>query len=81
MSMSDVYDNLQAFLSGIPVGYSHRGGGRHPIEIAVQLSRSGLAMSARTLSTPVPAMRFPCGMACDSCLAAWLDLKSEPLCH
>jgi multidrug efflux pump subunit AcrB len=55
----DVYDSLQAFLSGVPVGYSHRGGGRHPIEIAVQLPKSGLAMSARTLSTPVPANALP----------------------
>jgi multidrug efflux pump subunit AcrB len=55
----DVYDSLQAFLSGVPVGYSHRGGGRHPVEIAVQLPKSGLAMSARTLSTPVPANAVP----------------------
>ncbi|HEX4894066.1 MAG TPA: efflux RND transporter permease subunit [Hyphomicrobiaceae bacterium] len=55
----DVYDSLQAFLSGIPVGYSHRGGGRHPVEIAVQLPKSGLALSARALSTPVPANALP----------------------
>ncbi|MGE0701424.1 MAG: efflux RND transporter permease subunit, partial [Hyphomicrobiaceae bacterium] len=46
----DVYDTLQAYLGGVPVGYSHRGGGRHPVEIAVQLPRKGLALSARTLS-------------------------------
>jgi multidrug efflux pump subunit AcrB len=56
-----VYDSLQAFLSGIPVGYSHRGGGRHPVEIAVQLPKSGLALSERTLSTPVPANALPGG--------------------
>jgi len=55
----DVYDSLQALLSGVPVGYSHRGGGRHPIEIAVQLPKSGLALSARTLSIPVPANALP----------------------
>ncbi|MGE0765704.1 MAG: efflux RND transporter permease subunit [Hyphomicrobiaceae bacterium] len=55
----DVYDTLQAFLGGVPVGYSHRGGGRHPIEIAVQLPRAALAMTARTLSTPVPANALP----------------------
>ncbi|MBS0241404.1 MAG: efflux RND transporter permease subunit [Proteobacteria bacterium] len=55
----DVYDSLQALLTGVPVGYSHRGGGRHPVEIAVQLPRSGLALSARTLTTPVPANALP----------------------
>ncbi len=55
----DVYDTLQAYLSGVPVGYSHRGGGRHPIEIAVQLPKQGLTMTARTLTTPVPANALP----------------------
>ena len=55
----DVYDTLHAYLSGVPVGYSHRGGGRHPVEIAVQLPRAALTMSARTLSTPVPANALP----------------------
>jgi len=55
----DVYDTVQAYLSGVPVGYSHRGGGRHPIEIAIQLPKSGLTMSVRTLSTPVPANALP----------------------
>ncbi|KAB2846601.1 MAG: efflux RND transporter permease subunit, partial [Hyphomicrobiaceae bacterium] len=55
----DVYDTLQAFLSGVTVGYSHRGGGRHPVEIAVQLPKSSLAMTVRTLSTPVPANALP----------------------
>ena len=55
----DVYDTIQAYMSGVPVGYSHRGGGRHPIEIAVQLPKSQLALSARTLSTPVPANALP----------------------
>ncbi|MDX2203637.1 MAG: efflux RND transporter permease subunit [Hyphomicrobiaceae bacterium] len=55
----DVYDTLQTYLSGTSVGYSHRGGGRHPVEIAVQLPKEGLAMSARTLATPVPANALP----------------------
>jgi multidrug efflux pump subunit AcrB len=55
----DVYDTIKAFLGGVPVGYAHRGGGRHPIEIAIQLPRSGLALSQRTLSTPVPANALP----------------------
>ncbi len=55
----DVYDTIQAYMGGVPVGYSHRGGGRHPVEIAVQLPKSQLALSARTLSTPVPANALP----------------------
>jgi multidrug efflux pump subunit AcrB len=55
----DVYDAIQAYMGGVPVGYSHRGGGRHPIEIAVQLPKPKLAVSAQTLSTPVPANALP----------------------
>jgi len=57
----DVYDAIQAFLGGVPVGYSHRGGGRSPIEIAVQLPKSELSLTARLLSTPVPANALPGG--------------------
>ncbi len=56
---SDVYDTIAAYMGGVPVGYSHRGGGRHPIEIAVQLSKAMLSVSAKTLSTPVPANALP----------------------
>ncbi|MEZ5910466.1 MAG: efflux RND transporter permease subunit [Hyphomicrobiaceae bacterium] len=55
----DVYDTLQAYLSGVTVGYSHRGGGRHPVEIAVQVPRSDLSVTPRILSTPVPANALP----------------------
>ncbi len=56
---SDVYDTIQAYLGGVAVGYSHRGGGRHPVEIAVQLPKKELAITARALSTPVPANALP----------------------
>lgn len=59
VEQSDVYDTVQAYLSGVPVGYSHRGGGRYPIEIAVQLPKKDLSVSQRTLSTPVPANAIP----------------------
>ncbi|WP_247891177.1 efflux RND transporter permease subunit [Azospirillum aestuarii] len=52
-----VYDTLRALTGGVPVGYSHRGAGRTPIEIAVQMPRSGLFLSERLLSTPVPGAR------------------------
>ena len=51
----DVYDTLQALLGGISVGYSHRGEGRNPIEIAVRLPKRDLAWSETLASTPVPA--------------------------
>ncbi len=57
----DVYDAIQAFLGGVPVGYSHRGGGRSPVEIAVQLPKSDLSLTARLLSMPVPANALPGG--------------------
>ena len=55
----DVYDTLQVLLGGMPVGYSHRGGGRHPVEIAVQLPKAALTLSSSTLATPVPANALP----------------------
>ncbi len=59
VEQSDVYDAIRAYLTGVPVGYSHRGGGRHPVEIAVRLPKEDLAVSQRTLSTPVPANTLP----------------------
>jgi multidrug efflux pump subunit AcrB len=58
---SDVYDTIQAYLGGVPVGYSHKGGGRRPVEIAVQLPKRDLAITEATLSTPVPANALPGG--------------------
>ncbi len=56
---SDVYNTIQTYLSGLPVGYSHRGQGRHPIEIAVALPKSMRAITASTLAIPVPANALP----------------------
>ena len=72
----DVYDTIEAYLTGVPVGYSHRGGGRHPIEIAVQLPKANLSVSARTLSTPVPANALPGERAIVE-LGDVVSLKSE----
>ena len=58
---SDVYDAIKTYLGGTPVGYSHKGGGRYPVEIAVQLAKKDLAITQRTLSTPVPANAMPGG--------------------
>ena len=59
VTQSDVYDTIAAYLTGVPVGYSHRGGGRHPVEIAVAVPKSGLALDERLLATPVPANALP----------------------
>ncbi len=55
----DVYDTIQTLLGGIPVGYSHRGEDRNPIEIAVRLPKSGLAWNEALAATPVPANSLP----------------------
>ncbi len=58
---SDVYDTLQSLYADTTVGYSHRGGGRQPIPIALGLPKSQKVMDERALSTPVPANALPGG--------------------
>ena len=55
----DVYDTIQTLFGGVPVGYSHRGEDRNPIEIAVKLPKRDLAWSEALASTPVPANTLP----------------------
>jgi multidrug efflux pump subunit AcrB len=55
----DVYDTLQMLLGGTTVGYSHRGDGRNPIEIAVRLGKRDLAWNEAMASTPVAANTLP----------------------
>jgi len=55
----DVYDTIQALLGGTPVGYSHRGEGRNPIEISVRLPKRDLSWTELLASTPVPANTLP----------------------
>ena len=55
----DVYDTLAMLLNGVQVGYSHRGDGRNPIEIAVELPARDLSWSERLASTPVPSNALP----------------------
>lgn len=56
---SDVYNTIQSYLHGVTVGYSHKGEGRHPVEILVRVPNNDLSLSSRTLSTPVPANALP----------------------
>jgi len=51
----DLYDTIQAVVGGKSVGYSQRGEGVNPIEIAIRLPKEGLAMTERILSVPIPA--------------------------
>jgi multidrug efflux pump subunit AcrB len=55
----DVYDTIQTLIGGVPVGYSHRGEGRNPIEISVRLPKRDLAWTELLASTPVPANALP----------------------
>jgi multidrug efflux pump subunit AcrB len=50
-----LYDTLRALLGGVRVGYSQRGFGANPVEIAIRLPREGLTLDERLLATPVPA--------------------------
>jgi multidrug efflux pump subunit AcrB len=59
VDQSDVYDTVQMLLEGIPVGYSHRGEGRNPIEISVRLPKSELAWGHALAATPIPANTLP----------------------
>jgi multidrug efflux pump subunit AcrB len=59
VEQSDVYDTLKMLLGGVPVGYSHRGEDRDPIEIMVRLPKSDLSWSQKLASTPVPANAQP----------------------
>jgi multidrug efflux pump subunit AcrB len=50
-----VYDTLAALVGGVSVGYSHRGQGRNPVEIAIRLPNAELRPGERILATPVEA--------------------------
>ncbi len=52
-----LYDTIETLIGGVPVGYSHRGELINPIEIAIQMPPSGLFLSERMLTTPVPGRR------------------------
>lgn len=59
VEQSDVYNTVSALLGGLPVGYSHRGEERDPIEILVREPVSSLSWSNKLASTPVPANSQP----------------------
>ncbi len=57
----DISDSVAALLTGTVVGYSHRGEGRNPAEIAVRLPKSDLSWNARLTTTPVGVTRGNAG--------------------
>ena len=59
VEQSDVYDTVQALFGGVPVGYSHRGEERDPIEIRIGLPKRELDWSSRLAATPLPANALP----------------------
>jgi len=59
VEQEDVYDTIRTFGGGPAVGYSHRGGGRHPVPIRIALPKGERVVGERTLATPVPANALP----------------------
>ncbi len=59
VEQSDVYDTIQALFGGVPVGYSHRGDEREPIEIRVGLPKRDMTWDDRLAATPVAANTVP----------------------
>jgi multidrug efflux pump subunit AcrB len=59
VEQNDVYDTLRVLLGGVPVGYSHRGEDRNPIQIVVRLPKNDLEWTHKLESTPVPANAIP----------------------
>ena len=51
-----VYDTLAALMTGVELGYSHRGGGQNPVQIALKLPKSSSFIGERLLSTPIPTL-------------------------
>ena len=55
----DVFDTLSILSNGQTVGYSHRGSGRQPIPIRLELPKSDRVLNERFLTTPIPANVLP----------------------
>ncbi|MFN3549706.1 MAG: efflux RND transporter permease subunit [Mesorhizobium sp.] len=55
----DVFDTIAILNGGRTVGYSHRGGGRHPIAIRLERPKGDRTLDERFLTTPIPANVLP----------------------
>ncbi|MCG6857617.1 MAG: efflux RND transporter permease subunit [Salaquimonas sp.] len=56
---SDIFDTIATLNAGTTVGYSHRGGGRHPIPIRIERPKGEKTFDERFLTTPIPANVLP----------------------
>ncbi len=56
---SDVLDTIATLNGGTTVGYSHKGGGRHPVPIRIERPKGERTLDERFLSTPIPANVLP----------------------
>ena len=61
VEQGDVYDAIRTLFTGGTLGYSHRGSGRAPIPIRLEISKGNKVIDERTLATPVPANALPGG--------------------
>ncbi len=55
----DVFDTIAVLNGGQTLGYSHRGGGRHPIPLQLSLPKGAKVMDESLLTTPIPANTLP----------------------
>jgi multidrug efflux pump subunit AcrB len=56
---SDALDTIAILNMGTTVGYSHRGGGRHPIPIRIERPKNERVLDESFLTTPIPANVLP----------------------
>ncbi len=56
---SDVLDTIATLNDGTTVGYSHKGGGRHPVPIRIERPKGERTLDERFLTTPIPANVLP----------------------
>ncbi len=56
---SDVLDTIATLNGGNTVGYSHKGGGRHPVPIRIERPKGERTLDERFLATPIPANVLP----------------------
>ena len=56
---SDVFDTIAILSNGRTIGYSHRGGERHPIPIRIERRKGERVLDEAFLTTPIPANVLP----------------------
>ena len=59
VEQGDVYATIRDLDQGVPVGYSNRGNGQHPIPIRITMPKNRQVVDQYSLATPVPANSLP----------------------